>query len=275
MSHDDNIAPLTGTIQMGDSIASEKPEAVIEQARSPEPSPAEEETTSDDSPKTEEKAPKPYVSGSKKARESGERQKRLAQTLIESAKTSDSALQSLKAACSSDPSLERYLKNTFPKEYARLIRQQVDDEPLFDAEAAKMQAKLEVFAETEKLRKEDKAEDYASDLGFNVEEAEQLKDLALTLEGQKIGGIELDFDQALKKAAMAVREDKAKAGLINIQGGIPQVRSAEIKKDVELDALAAMGRKLSGRDPEQIKENLKIIQDNYKDGVLTIPVNLK
>lgn len=277
MSHDDTTSPLLGTITMGETIAeATKTEPVIEQARSQEPSPANEEKTSDDSQKTDETTPKPFVSGSKKARESGERQKKLAKTLLESAKQNDAALQALKAAVSSDPTLEKYLKMNFSRDFARLMNQEFEEEPLFDADAARLQAKAELLTEQLKLQKEDQVEDYAERLGFNVEEAEQLKDLALSLEGRSIGGIKLDMDQAIKKAALAIREDKAKAGLINIQGGSPQmINSGLIQKDIELDALASLGRRLSGRDPEQIKQNLKIVQDNFKDGVLTIPLNLK
>ena len=277
MSHDDTTSPLLGTITMGETIAeATKTEPVIEQAREQSPSPANEEKTSDDSQKTDETTPKPFVSGSKKARESGERQKKLAKTLLESAKQNDAALQALKAAVSSDPTLEKYLKMNFSRDFARLMNQEFEEEPLFDADAARLQAKAELLTEQLKLQKEDQVEDYAERLGFNVEEAEQLKDLALSLEGRSIGGIKLDMDQAIKKAALAIREDKAKAGLINIQGGSPQmINSGLIQKDIELDALASLGRRLSGRDPEQIKQNLKIVQDNFKDGVLTIPLNLK
>jgi len=275
-----NDAPLTGQISLGESIAppEEKPtnDASIEQARSEEPSPAKEEKTPDNETKTPDPKDKPFVSGSKKAREAGERQKKLAKTLIDAAKESDAALQTLKATASADPMLEKYLKDTFPRDYAKLTNQQLEDEPLFDANSARVQAKAELLAEQIKMQRQEEAEDYAERLSFSVDEADQLKELALKLEGSEIGGVKLDYGQALKKAAYAIRADKAQAGaIVNIQGGIPQINTGNIQKDTDLENLASLGRRLSGRDPESIKKNLQIISENYKDGVLRIPMDLK
>lgn len=267
-------APLTGTIKMGEGMN------VIEQAPTSEPSvpevasPVAGETTSES--KTNAENTDKFQAGHKKARQLGESRKKLAQGLIELAKKSESAAQTLKTIASTDPILEKYLRTKHSKDYLEIVegrsyndfdQQSVDD-------AAHLRARAELLAEQLKLQKDDQIFDYAEKLSFSKDEAEQLKELALSLEGKTIGGVELDLERALKKAAFAIREDKAKVGamITNLPGGQMPAASMPTEKDIENETLAAQGKKLSGRPKEEIQKNLKIVEENLKGNVFRVPM---
>lgn len=232
------------------------------------------ETTSES--KTNAENTDNFQAGHKKARQLGESRKKLATGLIELAKKSDSAAQTLKSIASSDPILEKYLRNKHGKDYLQIIegrsynefdQQSVDD-------AAHLRARAELLTEQLKLQKEDQVYEYAEKLSFSKDEAEQLKEIALSLEGKTIGGVELDLDRALKKAAFAIREDKAKVGamITNLPGGQMPAASMPTEKDIENETLAAQGKKLSGRSKEEIQKNLKIVEENLRGNVFKMPM---
>lgn len=265
-----NDTPLTGSIQFEDKTAPVAPEQqtkepeVIEQAREKSPSPAEGDKTSDEKPNA------PFVSGGKKAREIGERQKKLAQTLIDEARRNPSAAQSLKQVASNDPSLAEYLKKNWASEYGKIMNGEEEEISIDDA--ARIHAKAEFLSEQIKAQKEDDLMDFAERLSFTSDEAEQLKELASKLEGSTLGGITLDFHQAMKKAAYAIREDKAKAGAIHLPSGMPQAQIQNVEKEVEVDLLASKGRKLTGRKADDIKKNLQIVEQGLKGNVFEMPM---
>lgn len=243
-----------------------EPEAVIEQAPSTEAPPATGEEPTD-----EKSEGKEFVSGSKKARAMGESRKKIAKTLIESAKQSPKAAATFKSAIDSDPDLAKYLKQHWPKDYEQIVEGKTAEESDFDLETVKIQAKAELLSEQIKEQKADEAYDFAEKLGFTSDEAEQLRELALKLEGTNLGGKTLDFEQALKRASYAVREDKAKAGAINLPSGVG-ITSDQISKETKFDSVATLGKKLSGRPIDQIKKNLKLIEENTKGTIFSLPM---
>ena len=274
MVNNEPSTPLMGELKLMDStresVAESPKEPVIEQARSEEPSLATEEKTSE-----QKQNPSDFNSGSKKARQMGETRKALAKTLIEAAKTSPTAAEALKATVSKDTDLERYLKKHWSKDYAEIIEgRTVEPEETVSPEVYKVQAKAEILAEQLRQQKREDVEDYAEELGFTRDETEELIELANKLEGTKLGGVTLDFDQAKQRAAYAIRGDKARAAgaITNLPSGTGHETAQRMLKQEEVNSLADKAKKLSGRSKEQITKNLETVEQNLKGNIFTLPM---
>lgn len=262
-------APLTGILNMGESVIDQEP--LKEAQPGTEDKTSEQETNTQETENNSEE----FISGTKKARMLGESRRKLANTLIESAKVSSSAAQTLKLAANSDPDLAKYLQKHWAKDYAEIVEGRTnyeDENPAVDLESAKVQARADLLSEQIKEQKKDQAQDFAERLSFTVDEATQLEDLASKLEGMNIGGVALDYEMALKKAAFAIREDKAKAGVIGLPKGNPAQQADTINRDIEMESLAAVGNRLTGRKKSEIVGGLKLVNDNLKGNVFRIPM---
>ncbi|OPX88984.1 MAG: hypothetical protein A4E53_01717 [Pelotomaculum sp. PtaB.Bin104] len=220
-----------------------------------------------------------FVSGSRKARVLGESRRKLAAVVIENAKNNAEGREQLKQLLAESPELDKYLQKHWKKDYEVIFKDRIEreyeEEQLEAEDKAKMRARAEILIEQLKEEKIEQAYDLAERLKFTGKEAEALKDLALKLEGQTIGDEELNYEEALKRAAYTIRPDKSRAGITSLPQGItmtePQTQSVE--KEVELDKLASLSKKYRGGKYQEVKDNLKIVEKGLRNGVFQLPMD--
>ncbi len=286
MPSNDNDTPLTGEIRMGESMtigqeSNDKPAAGGETTSAsnnavPEPKSAEAAEKAATQPEGEDTK---FVSGSRKARVLGESRRKLAAVVMENAKNSAEGREQLKQLLSESPDLDKYLQKHWKKDYEHIFRdkfeREYEEEQLEVDEKAKMRARAEVLIEQLKQEKIEQAYDLAEQLHFTGKEAESLKDLALKLEGQTIGDEQLNYEEALKRAAYTIRPDKSRVGITALPQGIavaePQAEATV--KEEKLDQLAVLSKKYRGGKYQDAKENLKIVEKGLKNGVFQLPMD--
>jgi len=275
---------LTDTIQPGASmvigqesidipaVGGETPSKNNE-AQSPSSEPAYKAVIRDEEKKNAE-----FVSGSKKARVLGESRRKLAAMLISGAKENHTFRDNLKKQIEENPDLGKYFQKNWSKDYDMIFKDKTESEYEHEqatiSEQAKAQARVEFLAEQLRVEKEEDALEKAEQLGFTSLEAKSLRDLALRLEGQKIGDEELDFEEALNRAAYTIRPDKSKVGITSLPSGIPT--TTEDTKQVELsethNRLADVTRAMRGAKKEDTMKNLEIVEKGLQGNVFQLPM---
>lgn len=212
-----------------------------------------------------------FVSGGKKARVLGESRKKLAKTLLGQARDNDEVRNDLKELLESDPNLDKYFRKQHSKDYAMIFEgkseEEISSEGKVSEETLRARIQAEMLQDHLKQEKSAMSDDLAEKLGLSTSEAEELRELALSIEGRVISGQELSFEDALQRAAYAVRSDKAKVLLTSL----PVTASApaeSLKKVKEQEAdmeLAEAASSMSGRDKAEIAKNLEFVKKNMVD----------
>lgn len=273
----DDQMPLTGELAMGESVS-----AIAEEPSKDAPpqnggeTPAASNNEVPDAPADEAVTPKdtkPFVSGSTQARRLGESRKKLAATLISSARENPDVRNRLKELVKSEPDLDKYLQKGWSKDYKEIIlEEEVSLEPQETTESLRAKLSAEMLVEQLKEEKRNSSDDLAEKLGFTKDEAELLHSQSLALEGKKLGNKELTYEDALLRVARSISPDKAQVGL-SFPSGTPAADiSVNLAKESQQDALATKAKSLRGGNKKDIMENLKIVEKNTKGDVFTFPM---
>lgn len=256
---------------------------VIEQAPPDGASPASgeatptAETTGSEAPK--ESKNDAFVSGSSKARKLGESRKKLAEVLLQNAKDSQEIREQVKSLCQKEPELDKYLSKYFKKDYEVIFKdklvEEVEAEELETKEKAKAVARAELLVEQLREEKQEMIYDFAHKLSFTSSEAAALKDMVLRLEGQQIGDEELNFDEALKRAAHIIRPDKTRAVLTSIPSGMTAETTPSVQNAEKNERIALVAKKLGAGKTQEVMKNLEFVDKHYdaKRGVFQIPLD--
>lgn len=248
----------------GDTVAPQQNEEIVPTA--PEAAPEQNSET--------------YVSGSAKARQLGESRRKLAEGLLKLAKGDEEngvagRPDEVKKIIGDDPTLDKYFKKAWPKDYDVLFNgtteQEYDSNLKIIQDQATITARAEILKEQLQEEKREQAYDLALRLKFTQDEANSLSELADKLDGTKIAGKAIDYDQALERAARVIRPDKAKVGIIS--SGQARAPSVEVVKNEQEDKVLNHYAQRTGRKAEDIKRNLKeFVEPNIKGNVFQIPM---
>lgn len=280
----DPLAPQTSVLTLGSSIKMMEPsqealpstEGVTSAAKINNESTSSIETA-DEAALQEEQEDSAFVSGSAKARKLGESRRKLAGTLLESASQSEVARDNFKKLVEEDKDLDKYFRKHFPKQYSQTLEDQPEAIESLDKDTFKQAARAELLLEEIREEKEELTIDLAKRLKFTQLEAEELQDMAVKLEGTKIGGKELDWDEALKRAARIIRPDKAKVGLTSLPSGKGADRDAVTRTQADHERLADTYRDVTGirRDKQVMLKNLQTVDQgwNAKENKFVMPLN--
>lgn len=207
---------------------------------------------------------------SKTISELGEDRKKLAEQLIELARTNDSASEKLKELVAQDPRIDKLIKTKFGKDYDALMAEPEKVEGSVDLEQLKKQARaearIEAILEEDAKVKAKQTEVFAQSHALNSDEYEALKETVSLLE-DKYG-----FDTALEKAILLVNRDKALAGSNSVPkpasgGTVAPGNEPKVEVTPELSRYA--GR--VGRKAEEIAKGLKKVEERLSpDGALRL-----
>lgn len=206
------------------------------------------------------------VSGSVKARKLGERTRKMASALLED--TTESGRTNFKKLVESDKELDKYFRKHFPAKYAQALNEKAPDSAPIDEASIKQQTRMEMLSEQIREEKQGEALDLAVRLKFTPAEAEDLAIMAEKLEGTRVGGKELDYSDALTRAARIIRPDKAKVGITNLPAGFGgESFDAETKVSQRHEKIAESYRGLTGlkRDKANIVKNLQTVESGYNE----------
>lgn len=277
-----NDVSLTSTIAAGESMVQESHDTPAIGGETPsinnEPTTPAVETEKPET-QTTDKQKDEFVSGSRKARMLGESRRKLASMLITAAKDNQEIRESLKKQIADSPDLDKYLQKNWKKDYEVIFKDRIEaeyeGEQLEAGEKAKVLARAEILIEQLKEEKEETVMDLAARLGFTTGEAKSLKDLTLKLEGQVIGDEELNFEEALKRAAYTIRPDKSKVGITSLPAGIPD--SPTVAKEIvqldQHDKLADLAKRYRGAKKTETMENLKIVEKGLVGNTFNFPMD--
>jgi len=246
---------------------------------SPNSEPADEAVTQEE----EETKADTFVSGAKKARKLGESRRKLAHTLLKEARKNPEIRETVKQMITEDPDLDKYFRKSWPDDHRNILSaeyQEEEDVSIRESEEQiKTKARMEILAEQIREDKFEQAYDLAFQLGFTTGEAEALKDLALKLEGQKIAGEELTYEEALKRAAYTVRPDRMRASnmdVTSLPSGTPQVERPNIVKQQKNDMMVEQIKRFRGDGRKNIEKSLSMVEKNLrKDGSLVLPTSIE
>jgi hypothetical protein len=217
-----------------------------------------------------------FVSGGAKARKLGERGRKLAKSLLDSAGVSDEAQENFRKLVQDDKELDKYFKKHFAIQYQATLREpQKGSASLNELDQT---TRARILAEDIQTDKEDATMELAVRLHFSQAEAEELKDMALKLEGIKVAGKELDYEDALKRAARVIRPDKAKAGITVLPSSRGLDNTKTLQTQAKNEALVQESRVQTRYKPnsEQMLKNLQIVDEGYdpKNRRFVMPENL-
>lgn len=219
---------------------------------------------------------------SKTISELGEDRKRLAEQLIELARESEPAAEKLKELIANDSRIEKLIKTKFGEDYDSLVaNKETAPESLSPEEVekikqqAKAEARYEAIMEEESKIKTKQLDLFAQSNALTTDEYETLKDYVRNLEGTKVAGQILGFEDALDAGLKLVNSDKANAGTQKAQmpaGG--QVVNPPSNKTVEVTPeLKAYGARV-GRKAEDIARGLQSVNEKVgEDGVLRLSLD--
>lgn len=204
-----------------------------------------------------------FVSGGAKARKLGERQRKLAQSLLDGASISDVEREKFKELVAGDSDLDKYFRKHFPTQYHTTLNEQKKGSNSLNELDATTRAKI--LMEELRSDKDEVAMDLAVQLHFTEAEADALKTLASKLENVEVNGKELSYEGALKRAARIIRPDKAKAGLTVL----PSSRGLDDTKTLQTQAanqeLVNKSRGVTGYKPdtEGMMKNFELVNQGY------------
>lgn len=207
------------------------------------------------------------VSGSVKARKLGESRRKLASNLLDQATETDSGRANFKKLVEGDPDLDKYFRKHFPSKYSQALNEPASNVSVDEA-SIQQKTRMEMLSEQLKADKEESALDLAVKLKFSQSEADDLTELAIKLEGTKVGGKELDYEEALKRAARIIRPDKARVGITQLPAGFGEGSlSTDTKVEQRHEKIAESYRGLTGsrRSKDDIKKNLQKVESGYDE----------
>jgi hypothetical protein len=273
------------TIRVGDTIKNATPSQEAQSRIGEKTSIAQTNTelepqleTADEAVTQENGEDSDFVSGGAKARKLGESRRKLAKSLLDSAQSSDEARDNFKKLVQEDKELDKYFRKHFAAQYQTTVTELTKSSIPSENLDIELRTKASILKEDIQTDREDMAIDFAVQLHFTQDEADELKDMALKLEGTKVGGKELDFEDALKRAARIIRPDKAKVGITQL----PSSRGLDDTKILQTQAkneqLVDQMRGQTGYKPDKDKamKNLEIVNQGYdaKNRRFVMPENL-
>lgn len=196
----------------------------------------------------------------------GEDKKKLADSLMKLASESDTAREQVKSMIANDPAMDRYMKTKFGENYDSL--QEVTEKPeAVDVETVRAEerakAKVEALQETYLEKERQAIDEFAELKAFTADEADKLKEEVDFLKGK------YEFQEALTLAGNLVNPTKTS---VSSKTTIIQGNSDKVTPEAKTDEIVGEIAKRTSRDPKRVQESLKIVEDNYKDGVLHLPM---
>ncbi len=202
-----------------------------------------------------------FVSGGAKARKLGESRRKLAKSILDGATINSEARDNFKKLVQEDKDLDKYFQKHFPAQYHSTINGAILSEISTDEQSTR----AKILAEDIAADKEEDAYNLAVQLRFTENEADELKEMALKLEGTKVGGKELDYETALKRAARIIHPDKAKAGITNLPSSRGLDDTKMIQTQAKNEQLVEKARGVTGykTDTESMMKNLSIVDQGY------------
>ncbi len=202
-----------------------------------------------------------FVSGGAKARKLGESRRKLAKSILDGASVTPEARDNFRKLVQEDKDLDKYFQKHFPTQYHSTINGAVLSETSTDEQSTR----AKILAEDIAADKEEDAYNLAVQLKFTENEAEELKEMALKLEGTKVGGKELDYETALKRAARIIQPDKAKAGITNLPSSRGLDDTKILQTQTKNEQLVEKARGVTGYKPdtEGMMKNLSIVDQGY------------
>ena len=199
----------------------------------------------------------------------GEDRKRLGGKLIELARESETAREQVLQMIEEDSGMATFFKPKFGADYDALVSgkpapKAVDAQKIREEERIK--ARAELIMEELGKNKMKQGETLAEQFGFSTDEAERLHTYAKLLEPES-----KDYDEALRKAALVVNQDKANAGSSEnpITRGGQEVKAPSGKNIEVTPELRSYARSM-GRKAEDVAEGLKRVEARFKDNVFTL-----
>jgi biotin operon repressor len=214
-----------------------------------------------------------FVSGAAKARKLGESRRKLAKSILDGASTEEGR-ENFQKLVQEDKDLDKYFKKHFPAQYQAAFSE-AKTSKTSDTEIS---TRAKILAEDIQADKEEDAHTLAVQLKFTEDEADELKEMALKLEGTKVRGKELDYETALKRAARIIHPDKAKAGITVLPSSRGLDNTQATQTQAKNEELVDKMRKVTGYKPDQKQalENLNIVNQGYdeKNRRFVMPENL-
>lgn len=202
-----------------------------------------------------------FVSGAAKARKLGESRRKLAKSILDGATVTPEARDNFRKLVQDDKDLDKYFQKHFTAQYHATINGSILPEGLEDEQSTR----AKILAEEIQADKQEEAYDLAVQLKFTEQEADELKDMASKLEGTKVGGKELDYETALKRAARIIHPDKAKAGITNLPSSRGLDDTKLLQTQVKNEELVDKSRGITGYKPEhaEMMKRFEIVDQGY------------
>ncbi len=254
------------TIKAGDTIKNAAPSQEAHPHIEEKTSTAKINTQSNVQPETAQEAAtqettEDFVSGGAKARKLGESRRKLAKSILDGATVSTEARDNFKKLVQEDKDLDKYFQKHFPAQYHSTVNGSTFSETSADEQSTR----AKILAEDIAADKEEEAYDLAVQLKFTENEADELKEMALKLEGTKVGGKELDYETALKRAARIIHPDKAKAGITNLPSSRGLDDTKVLQTQAKNEQLVEKARGVTGykTDTQGMMKNLEIVDQGY------------
>jgi hypothetical protein len=275
MPNIDPPAPIAPVIRMGESIkmretskeAALSTEEITPVAENKQESSIPIETAQKAVTQEEINVDSAFVPGTVKAQKLGERQRKLAKLSLDNALRNPDDRESFIKDVQGDPDLSKYYQQHFSQAWNDLLETPTGESEINKTQATKDQLRLEVLAEEIRLEKKETGLDLAQRLKFTQAQADDLQRLADKLEGTTIDGKELDWEQALQRAARIIAPTKAKAGITVLPSGKGADRDEITKVNAQHEKLADGYRERTGirRDKDEMIKNLDTVSQGYDE----------
>lgn len=160
---------------------------------------------------------------SREAAKAGESRKRMAENLLSLAEKDPSALAQLKSL--TEDSYERtYFERKFGEKFTSLLSPKAET-------AENIPPELGTLLKERDAARASSVRRVKENLGLTSEDSDKFNDLVKTFEGQKIGGVEVSFEEAVSMAARQIRPSLPSG--FNVRSDMP-VDSGNSKDEIKV-----------------------------------------